>query len=254
MRDVAYDMWAQYVEELCRKHRWRPESVLDVACGTGNTTLPFARRGYRCAGIDASPAMLNIARAKAEAHGLDIEFSRQDMRHLDPAELATGPAFDLVICLYDSLNYLVDPADLDLALPRFRRALKPNGLFIFDVNSARRLSQMTEASIVLEGPGWVFIERNDFEPSTNIWEIRVTGFVETDSEGDAVDAGIEGDSRPALYRRFHEVHRERAYSEDEIRAALERAGLEPLAAYSAFSLEPADQETARIYFVARRPG
>lgn len=240
MRDVAYEMWAEYVVELCRKHRWRPNSILDVACGTANSTLPFARRGYRCAGIDASEAMLAIARAKARAHGADIEFAQQDMRHLDPSALSAGPHFDLVVCLYDSINYLTEPEDLARALRGFERALRPGGLAVFDVNSARRLSQMTETSIVLEGPGWVFIERNDFDPATNIWQIHVTGFVEAD--------GATG-----LYRRFQETHRERAYSEQQIRAALVRAGLKPLAAYAAFGLEPADEETARIYFVAKRP-
>ncbi|MEW6031925.1 MAG: class I SAM-dependent methyltransferase [Bacillota bacterium] len=238
MRDVAYEMWADYVEAICRRHGLRVRTVLDVACGTGNSTIPFARRGYRTAGIDLSPQMLDVARAKAEVLGLDIEFAVQDMKDLQTAGLASGTEFDLVICLYDSINYLTDPRDLRRALAGFRRALRPGGLLVLDVNSARSLSQMTESSLFLEGPGWAFIERNQFDPATSIWEIVVTGFVRV---------------RGGLYRRFREVHRERSYSEGEVREALAAAGLETEAAYAAFGLEPAGADTARTYFVARRP-
>jgi len=238
MRDVGYEMWADYVEEICARHGLDPRTVLDVACGTGNSTLPFARRGYRTVGVDSSSAMLAIARAKAAAAGLQVEFAQQDMRRLEPEALKTASSFDLVICLYDSLNYLTDPRELDEALVGFRKAVRPGGLFVFDVNAARRLSLMTETSLFLEGPGWTFIERNDYDPATFMWRIEVTGFLRT---------------RGNLYRRFREVHRERSYSEKEVRAALRRAGFETRAAYSAFGFEPAGPDSARIYFVAERP-
>ncbi len=238
MKDVGYTMWADYVEEICAKHGLSPASVLDVACGTGNSTVPFAQRGYRTAGVDSSEAMLAVARAKAAAHGLDIEFARQDMRRLRPEDLKTGPVFDLVLCLYDSLNYLTRPEEVASAFRGVVSAVRPGGLFVFDVNSARRLAQMTETSIFLEGPGWAFIEQNDYDPATAIWEIRVTGFLRR---------------RGNYYRRFREIHRERAYSEREIRALLGQAGFRTLAAYNAFGFEPAGRDTARIYFVAQRP-
>lgn len=238
MRDVGYEMWADYVEEICSRHGRAPDTILDVACGTGNSTIPFATRGYQTAGVDGSPAMLSVARAKAATAGLEIEFAEQDMLNLQPWALKTAPTFDLVICLYDSLNYICDPRQLQAALPGFHAAVRPGGLFVFDVNAARRLSLMTETSLFLEGPGWTFIERNEYDPATLMWEIEVTGFLRT---------------RGNLYRRFREVHRERSYSEKEIRAMLGRAGFTTLAAYNAFGFEPADSDTARIYFVAERP-
>lgn len=238
MRDVGYEMWADYVEEICRRHGLAPDTILDVACGTGNSTIPFAKRGYRLAGVDGSPSMLAVARAKAEAARLDIEFAQQDMRSLQPWALTRGPAFDLVLCLYDSLNYLTEPRELAVALPGFLAAVRPGGLLVFDVNAARRLSLMTETSLFLEGPDWTFIERNEYDPSTLMWRIKVTGFIR------------EGGG---LYRRFAETHLERSYSEKEIRAMLGTAGFRTLAAYNAFGFEPADKDSARIYFVAKRP-
>lgn len=238
MKDVPYEMWADYVEELCRRQGNDPVNILDIACGTGNSTLPFAARGYRVTGVDSSQAMLAIARTKARARNLKVEFATQDMKHLAASQIPGGPEFDLVICLYDSINYLTDPAELGEALAGFLRVVCPGGLLILDVNAARNLHQMTDTSIFLEGPGWTFIEQNAFDPATSIWEITVTGFLR---------------HRGELYRRFREVHRERAYSEAEMRLALSAAGFEVRAAYSAFGLEPAGDDTARIYLVARRP-
>jgi len=238
MRDVSYSMWADYVEEICARHGLAPETILDVACGTGGSTLPFAQRGYRIAGVDTSRSMLDVARAKAAAVDLPIEFALQDMRRLELGTLALGSVFDLVLCLYDSINYITDPRELEAALPGFLAALRPGGLFIFDVNSARRLSLMSEALLFLEGPGWSFLEQNAYDPASFIWEIKVTAFVR---------------SRGGLYRRFKEIHRERAYSEKEIRGMLARTGFRTLATYAAFGFEAAGHDTARIYFVAQRP-
>ena len=58
-----------------------PDLVCDLACGTGNITIPLAKRGYDMTGVDISEDMLNIAREKAD--GLDILFLNQSMTDLD---------------------------------------------------------------------------------------------------------------------------------------------------------------------------
>jgi SAM-dependent methyltransferase len=58
------------------------ERVLDVACGTGNATLPAARRGARVTGLDITPRLLQVAEAKAGAEGLAIEWVEGDAMSL----------------------------------------------------------------------------------------------------------------------------------------------------------------------------
>jgi len=48
--------------------------VLDIACGTGNVTIPLARRGARVTGLDMMPHLLEEARARADREGLRIRF------------------------------------------------------------------------------------------------------------------------------------------------------------------------------------
>src|SRR5262245_8312352 len=70
--------------------------VLDVACGTGNATIPAARAGARVIGLDLVPKLLEQGRAKAEAAGLEIEWVEGDAERL-PFE---GRSFDRVLSVF----------------------------------------------------------------------------------------------------------------------------------------------------------
>lgn len=234
MHDVGYDLWVDYIEQLLARFGAKPRTVLDLACGTGNTTLPFAQRGYQVTGVDRSPEMLAIARGKAEGAGLSIPFIQADMRHF-----AVASPVDLVTCLYDSINYVLDLEELTEVCRRAADALNPGGLFIFDVNSAYRLSHIPDTTMFVEDDGFSLVWENQFHREERIWQINLTGFVR--SNGD-------------LYRQFKEVHKERAYTAEEVTMAIARAGLRFLAAYTAYGFEPPDDETARIYFVAAKAG
>ena len=80
-RDINYEKWADYIENLFDMYGVNPNLVCDLACGTGNITIPLARRGYDMTGVDISEDMLNIARNKAE--GLNILFLNQSMTKPD---------------------------------------------------------------------------------------------------------------------------------------------------------------------------
>lgn len=80
-KDIDYEKWADYIENLFIMYDVNPDLVCDLACGTGNITIPLAKRGYDMTGVDISEDMLNIAREKAD--GLDILFLNQSMTDLD---------------------------------------------------------------------------------------------------------------------------------------------------------------------------
>ncbi|MDP2871298.1 MAG: class I SAM-dependent methyltransferase [Bacillota bacterium] len=234
MEPVGYEMWADYIEELCRLYDCQPKRVLDLACGTGNTSFPFARRGYDVVGVDRSAEMLEQAAAKAQGLGLAVGFRQADMR-----EFALDPPADLAICLYDSINYLLDPADLTLVCRRVFGALRPGGLFIFDANTPHRLSRVEDEdeTMVFDEDDYCLVWRNSYAPASRIWRADLTGFLR------------RGDT----FERFREVHEERAYEPAELTAAAGTGGLEVLGMFSAFGFEAVMPSTARVYVVARRP-
>lgn len=232
MRPVGYERWADYVLGLCEAFGRHPRRVLDLACGTGSSTLPYARRGLWVAGIDRSPEMLAVARLKAAEHGFDIPFGPGDMRCFSLPE-----PVDLVICLYDSVNYLLEPDGLAQTCRAVRRALEPEGLFIFDANTRHRLSQIEEEVQVFGDDDFCLVWHNSYDAALERWRADLTGFVR----------------RGELFERFQERHEERPYDPEDIREATEAGGLELLGVFEAYSYQPATRETSRVYAVAQRP-
>lgn len=90
----------------------RPNSVLDIGCGTGKASRLLAGRGLRVLGVEIDPQMAAVARA----HGIEVEvgsFEQWDER---------GRNFDLITCA--QAWHWVDPA---LGAPKIRRLLNPGG-------------------------------------------------------------------------------------------------------------------------------
>jgi SAM-dependent methyltransferase len=244
MQGVDYEMWASYVEELLRAHDLRAVTVVDLCCGTGGSTIPFARRGYRVVGVDRSPHMLEVARRKAAALGLDIPFVEQDVTCLkldgvaERGDLPLAPeGFDLVLSLFDSLNYILTLDELEMVFGGVARALRPGGAFIFDLNTPEKLATMDNSVSLLEGEGYVLFWRNRFLPGEQIWQVTLDGFLRR-GEG---------------WERFREVHREKAHPLGGVRERLAAAGLQVLGLYHAYTLSPVRPGSDRVFFLARRP-
>jgi len=102
--------------------------ILEVACGTGRLTLPLARDGHEVVGLDASPAMLRTAKARADAENVEITLVQGDMRSFD-----LGRHFPLVILCCNSLAHLTTNEDVKAGLACVLKHLSPGGLFAFDV-------------------------------------------------------------------------------------------------------------------------
>ena len=95
------------------------QDVIDLACGTGNAALLAAGRGARLVGIDASARLLEIARSRARAQGVDVDFREGDLLELP---LADGTA-DVVLSVFGVI-FASDPAQ---ALHEVERVLRPGG-------------------------------------------------------------------------------------------------------------------------------
>jgi len=133
-QEKNYEAECDLIEEVFRRYAGGPvNSILDLGCGTGNHVFPLARRGYQVAGVDRSPEMLALARAKlASCSGSPEQplpiFHPGDLRDLD-----LGEQFDAVLMMFAVLSYQVTNEDVLAALGTVRRHLKPGGLFMADV-------------------------------------------------------------------------------------------------------------------------
>jgi SAM-dependent methyltransferase len=116
-------------------HGTEVRRVLVAACGTANAALELARRGYRVAGFDLSPAMLARAASKCRADGDRVALALGDLRAVP---LRDGCA-DLVLALNASLNYLLEPAEVMAALGHLGRVTAARGAVVVEPLSARFL-------------------------------------------------------------------------------------------------------------------
>jgi ubiquinone/menaquinone biosynthesis C-methylase UbiE len=73
--------------------------VLDVACGTGNTAIPMARKGAQVTGVDIAPNLLEQARARASAEGLSASFDEGDAESLPFPDAS----YDLVVSMFGAM-------------------------------------------------------------------------------------------------------------------------------------------------------
>jgi ubiquinone/menaquinone biosynthesis C-methylase UbiE len=101
----------------------RPQSLLDVACGTGRHLETFAARVPRCVGVDVDPAMLAIARRRCPT----VRFARGDMASLD-----LGQRFDIVTCLFSAIAYMGSVAQLRKAIAAMARHVEPGGALLVE--------------------------------------------------------------------------------------------------------------------------
>lgn len=142
-----------------------PDSVLDLACGTGRHVLAFADRGLDAEGVDFSEPFLAEARERAAERGLADEatFRHGDVRELDD----WSGSYDLVTNFWNSLGYYDRETD-EQVLANARRLLSADGVLAVEFgNKDYYLANFEDASVAHdEDAERLFVERRDYDPET----------------------------------------------------------------------------------------
>lgn len=203
-RDIPYEQFADYYERKFRARNKRVKTLLDFACDTGTLTCILARRGYETIGVDASADMLMELSDKAAAltNAVPPLILCQDAAGLDLNDVV-----DAAVCSLDGVNYL-PREDLTELLRRLHLFIRPDGLFIFDVNTPERLRSLDGQVFVDETEDVLCLWRAEFDETENALYYGMDLFLR------------EG----ALWTRSGEEHIEYAYPEAELTSLLETAG------------------------------
>ncbi len=233
MAHVDYGRWVRYIADLFELYDAKPRRILDLACGTGSVAIPLAQHGFEVVGIDRAPGMLDVAARKAERAGAEVEWAEGDMR-----DLGIDAEYDAVVCLYDSVNYMLSAAELKMAFESVSRALRPGGLFIFDVISERNILRHFHSKTFAENhPEYTFVWKNVYTKYDKVCRTEITFFYRGDN---------------GAFSRSVESHVQRIFELREIRAALKQTGLKYLSAFDAWSMTKYDRHSDRINVTARK--
>jgi SAM-dependent methyltransferase len=168
-----------YYEELARQVSG---DILELACGTGQLTVPLAVAGLPIAGLDLSEPMLRVARERAAAAKASVEFVLADMR-----DFSLGRQFGLIFIARNSLLHLHSTEDLVATFSTVRRHWAPGGVFAFDIfNPSVRLlarpagQRFPSLQVESESFGKLSVEETtDYDPATqvghNCWYVSAPG-------------------------------------------------------------------------------
>jgi 2-polyprenyl-3-methyl-5-hydroxy-6-metoxy-1,4-benzoquinol methylase len=115
---IARRLMARFLADLdAMVERTGAREVHEVGCGEGELAIRLARRGLRARGTDAFPQVLQEARRRADAAGVEVDFEATPAERLEPARHAA----ELIVCC-EVLEHLEDP---DRALEVLAGLAKP---------------------------------------------------------------------------------------------------------------------------------
>ena len=228
--DINYDNMVSRIIEICNEHNIECKDYLDVACGTGNVTVRLAKHFKDIYAVDLSEDMLREAFNKLKENRIKGKIICQDM-----TEMQLNRKFDLITSVLDSTNYITDEDDLEKYFSSVKEYLKDDGIFIFDVNSYYKLSEILGNNI------YTYSEEDVFYTWENVFEddmvsMFLTFFVK------------QGE----LYERFEEEHFERAYKEEELESALSNCGLKVINKFDGYSNNKVQANSERIVYVVKK--
>jgi len=235
--DLSYDGDRRFLEAAFRRFlSQRPESILDLGCGTGNHAILLARRGYEVTGLDLSEAQLRQARAKIRGTGLAVRFVRGDMRRF-----GLRRQFDAAICLFGGFGYLLSDRDILAHFRAVHRHLAPGGVYVFEFWQESGVKPGHTSWIYRQRPfRLIRLDESHYDPARHRLPFDMHFFV------------FDGDR---LKERFTESHTIRLHLAPQVRRLLARAGFRLAATYGGDrerkGFRPVRRDTFRVMAVAK---
>jgi SAM-dependent methyltransferase len=229
MSDIDYEAWGKFILETVRKRGWRYNSnqsgpVLDLGCGTGNSTMPMFALGLDVTGLDASEEMLEQAREKLPP----VNFVQGDFR-----TFKLDKTFSLAYSVFDSLNNLLTEKEFLEAAQNIYTHLEPGGFFMFDVNTTIGLRELWEAGRAEGWAGDVYYRwTHTFDERTNL--AKVEAYCENGSTS------------------FTEVHFEKPYDAPDLKRLLTQAGFTGIETITYPDGDESQDDDERIWVVAKK--
>lgn len=226
--NVDHTSMANFISELLKEIKPDCSLVADLACGTGSISVCLDALGYDVIGVDISPEMLSVAREKSPA---DILYLCQSLDELD-----LFGTIDAAVCCLDSINHIIDEDELQQAFDRVSLFLEPDGVFIFDVNSVYKHTNLLADNCFVYELDDVFC----------VWQNSTDDELFTDICLDFfIPDGV-------VYHRQSEQFTERAYPTEMLKQMLSKSGLKTLAVYDGYTKNKPHDNSDRLVFVCTK--
>ena len=225
MSHVNYELWAQFIADVLKNLKINSGYLLDISCGTGTFLSIFNYGKFKIFASDYSLDMIKVARER-----INVPLFCADM-----ADFCSRSKFDVVLCLYDSINYIIDEKQLEFVLKNIQHILKVGGVFIFDIstesNSLKFFYNYEESG---EIDLFSYLRISQYNKSERI---QKNTFVINDK---------------IFEKKYIETHFQKIYSLRDIENQLKNLNFNILAVMDEFSFKKGSEESDRIHFVVQK--
>jgi ubiquinone/menaquinone biosynthesis C-methylase UbiE len=228
MATVNYRQWAKYIHSILKKERFKTGALLDIGCGTGQFFHFFKKYRYQMEGCDSSPHMIEIAKHK-------LPYINFFISQIPQLKNVPDSKYDIIICLFDTINYLWELTDVKKALQKIYLKLNKRGIFIFDIVTEAHCQRYFQN----------FKERE--KTPENISYSRESYF---DERNKIQNNYIRIYTAEAI---FEELHIQKIYDFDDIKkVVINETSFELKSTFEDFSFDEATKKSGRIQFVLRK--
>lgn len=222
MDEQFYDDYFQFINEHAKF-----KSVLELGCGTGEIAIRLAKDEKEVYATDLSKDMLEVARLKAMEANVNLMLGRIDM-----TDFITDSAVDLILCLCDSINYVLSKKKVLKTFKNVYESLKYNGTFMFDVDSLYKMDKVLDGYQEIE-------DEDDFYFN---WSVKKTGPGKVEHQIEIIDKENND--------HVKETHHQQTYDIDTYLNLLKQAGFNEVEYFGEF--EDYHDESQRIIFVCHK--
>jgi ubiquinone/menaquinone biosynthesis C-methylase UbiE len=236
MRDIDYEDWADFIDAVIIKHNEDAVSILELACGTGSLALSLDELDcYDITASDYSEQMLEVARQKAAYKNSSINWKQIDFFNINISE-----KYDVVLMLFDSINYIRDTESMLLMFQQVRNILNEDGFLIFDFTTPQHSSKYAD------------MMNDQGVTHDNYRFVRISRYLDTEGVhyNEFTIEKLSDDKQNVLERK-NEVHVQKAYKFEDIQNVVSQAGFTVVAAYEGVDLVEATPNSDRITMVIR---
>lgn len=236
---MSYEQFAYYYDslmdpqfyddyiEFIKKHVHSFYEVLELGCGTSEIAIRLAKEDYKVFATDLSDDMIEVSKQKAMYENVDLMLQKVDM-----TDFSTSYPVDLILCVCDSLNYVLEENKVKDTFKNVYVSLTNEGSFVFDVNSLYKMNTILNN----------YVEEADDEEFAFKWEVT------SDHNGSVVHKvfihdKVENDI-------VNETHYQKTYSVDQYKNWLKECGFNHIEVYSDF--DEYNDVCERVIFVCRK--
>ena len=230
MAHVEYDEWVRYIERIIERFSaTKSPRIFEVGAGTGSLAVLLAESGLSCVISDLCPAMAKIARQK----GLRVCVS-------DARSFPVKARFDLVLFMYDGINYFFTLSDFTKFFEQAHAVLDENGLLLFDITTQTNSLRYFRNTLDFEDLDKAsFVRHSYYNESDSTQHNDFTLYLKTPQSGDFFEKQVER-------------HVQKVFPIHSIQSAVPKALFDIVGIWNGYTFSRATANTERAHFLLKK--